>query len=230
MVKLQHEVKFGPNAALELVMSGLEAFQAKDLAKKKSSVETLGHLWGYRRTRDDTLIHVVEHVSVSVLAERRSASVSNEPEIARLKSAVVEYMRPELCFLGDFHTHPYGSLTEVQTNKGWQYSDMDDNCLMSDNVTWRLSNHSPLMIVLAICPMQRVHIAEPFHQQANVFCFDIAQYRMWLAAYVGMSDDDGRCITPRTRANVGIAPLTSELWHLAGERLTDYFDTEEQSI
>ena len=86
------------------------------------------------------------------------------------------------------------------------------------------------MIVLAICPVQRVHYAEPFHQQENVLCFDIAEYRMWLAGYVGEIGEDGRYITSLTRSTVRVAPLTSELWHGSSERLSDYYDEDAFAV
>jgi hypothetical protein len=207
---------------MELVMAGLEAFLAHELKAKKSSIETIGHLWGYRRTVDNRTLHVVEHVSTSILAKRRADSVTNEPGVARLKSAVAEYMRPELCFLGDFHTHPYTTQAEVNHHQGWQFSDADQECLLSDKLAWHLAADAPLMIVLAICRMQKVHHNEPLTKRQHVQRFDIAEFRMWLAGYIGQTVQGKRSVPGQSHSPVRVAPIATEVWHGSGERLEHY--------
>lgn len=230
---MNHYVIVNQNAATEMLMAGLEAYTNGRLGPSRGRskwTETFGHLWGYRKIDSLGMVHVVDHVSISVLAERKRFEVKPDPEVQRLKAAIARHMRPEWTLLGDIHTHPYASDTVVRTNKGWHYSQQDEDHAVGDNDLWRFTGRMPLMLVLSICRIQRVRASlawDQTHPQPNVVCCNMGEYRFHLAAYVGEEIDGKRKFSERTRSAVTLARLPMEMYQFSGSRLGDDLEPDE---
>jgi hypothetical protein len=106
-------VSLSEQAFFTMISSALEAYEIKhargrafDLSENR--LETYGNLWGYEAStrRRETVLHV-SLADVDTSALRRKDSVTPDVESFRLKQNLVDWLRPELEYLGDFHSHPY---------------------------------------------------------------------------------------------------------------------------
>ena len=203
-------------------MSGLTAYEARRRAGD-TAVETGGELWGHTRVLPTgERLHYIELATVSVFAKRTPSSIADYAEEYRVKRAFMGKMRPELCLLGDFHTHPYDNLTKVKQEEGWRSSPNDRDFWRGADEHWASSANHPVFLVLALCPIQRVRGSEESVFYNNIRRFDVANYRFWLNAVVGKIMKSGkRGVTRSTNSSVVLDPLPLNLATLRGERLHD---------
>ena len=70
--------------------------------------ETYGNLWGYKvqTMRGETVLHITM-ADVDTSARCDDESADPKPQAFRLKQDLIDSLRPELNYLGDFHAHPY---------------------------------------------------------------------------------------------------------------------------
>jgi hypothetical protein len=215
----QFQVRIQITALEYLAISAIESFcEGRGKKNNKNNyVETLGYLWGVSKTVSDCTVISVERAITSISAQRRPGSVTPNDKAFELMNGVVRSWSPHLTCLGDFHTHPYESSNDVKTNKGWQYSTRDEEALVeADNLWQHFSN--PLMLVLAICPMQRVHTKVFDQPQWNCVTFGIGEFSFWLSAAVGIEDGGTRKVTGNTRSKVELKVPSGE-WVLPGAKL-----------
>ncbi|CAK0753904.1 hypothetical protein CCP1ISM_5370001 [Azospirillaceae bacterium] len=134
----------------------------------------------------------------------------------------MEKLQPQLTLIGNFHTHPYSSLEEVNKVSGWDFSPGDENFMGSVDEFWNSSGNMPVMVVLTICRIQRVH--EYYGAKLvrnNLWEFNIGQFRFWINVIVGYINNEGkRSNTGNTRSNVYL-DLDSKFYNLSGARLPD---------
>ena len=127
---IKHIVRVSQAALMEMIMSGVAAYEAERRRREANGdaelaelyVETGGHLWGYSNPHPVLTLHYVEHVSVSVFATREKDSIVEHDEEVGIKRQLMGLLRPELRMLGDFHTHPYKTLRAAKAAKGWEPS------------------------------------------------------------------------------------------------------------
>ena len=163
--------------------------------KGEPRVEVDGYLWGFHRDDPDanyTWIQV-ERFAPSMSSRRSPDWVEPNEESAKLMHAIMTRRTPQLAFVGEVHTHPYDSLSQVLEINGWEFSKMDREA--TSETVWQLcGEHSPLWIVIAIAPLQRVQGSEGprnLDEQMNVWQFDVGEMRFWLHAEVAERDDEG---------------------------------------
>ena len=63
----------------------------------------------------------VEKVSVSASALGDEDSILVDPRVVRIKNSILRLWAPHHHFLGEFHTHPYSNLEDVNRNNGWDF-------------------------------------------------------------------------------------------------------------
>lgn len=110
MAKL-HVVSLSEPAFFTIVAAALEAYEISHGNNQASShvpVETYGNLWGYETssTRGERILHV-SMADVETSADRTQGSVQPKDESFELKQGLIGRFKPELEYLGDFHSHPY---------------------------------------------------------------------------------------------------------------------------
>lgn len=214
-----YRIRISQAAALEMIMSGLTAYEAKRRTGA-TYVETGGELWGHsRRLSSGDRLHFVELASVSVFAKRKPDSIEDHQEEFRVKRALMGRMRPELSLIGDFHSHPYKNLSEVKANTGWGHSPEDKAYWHGADEHWSSSGGRPLFLVLAMCPLGRVRGSAQRNFYNNIVTFDVANFRFWLTAIVGREREGKRSLTSTTNSSVVLEPLPLCLTTAAGERL-----------
>ena len=187
------EIRVSNRALESMVLSASESYVLGDghrIPIKKSHQnykETYGYIWGIHRkiNKNSTEYIYVDRFYESLSARRKSDSVEPNEDAVRLKNSILERWSPHLSFLGDFHTHPYESLKEVQKCKGWEFSPSDKNSFKLDDHLWKLANDRPIMLVMAVAPIEKVHDTTAESQESNCWRFNIGELRFWLTASVG---------------------------------------------
>ena len=182
-------------------------------------VEINGYLWGSYVPHGDfrSYIHV-EKFGPSISARKRRDSYEANEQAPWLMHSIIKRRSPHLKFLGEIHTHPYDSLEDVNSAKGWEFSDEDRDWSHekdeNEYSVWKLYDLDfPLWLVLAVTPLQRVrgsNGATQHSEQGNIWRFDIGELRFWLHAEVGQRDDQGYVqFEKNTWLNL-YAPFTNE--------------------
>lgn len=197
------EITLSDTFIQDAVLSGVEAYARGDGRRRRASdarppgVETIGNIWGISWAPDDKTHGIrLERFSQSIAARRSQHAVLPDPHARRLARGVAARFSPHLRLIGDLHTHPYEDLDDVEQNKGWQFSEQDFRAFLADDDLWEWSDANPVMLVLTVCRLKRVHDSTLDWPQSNVWRFDVGEFRFWLNVCVGYMDDDGeRCHT-----------------------------------
>lgn len=183
---MDYEVTVSNHALEEMVLAASESFLLGN-ARESGPVEIHGYLWGSRREVDGIEYLDVEKVSVSASASGDEGSVEVDPRVVRIKNSVLRLWAPHHHFLGEFHTHPYSNLKDVNRSSGWDFSDQDEHAFLSDEDIWELSYpERPIQLVVAVTKIQNVH--ETFSQlelDGRRIQFNVGNLRFWLSVGVG---------------------------------------------
>jgi hypothetical protein len=213
------------------MLAAVEAYSLGD-GRKRKELETTGLLWGTTRepceSTDGRRFIYVEKVAQSLSASRASGHVSFHDQAPSLMNMLVSRLSPQVHLLGHFHTHPYKNIKQVREIKGYEASRGDVNFMCSEieetNLYWDQSGNSPVMLIMTICKLGRVHEKiRGQHLTWNCFEFDVGEFRFWLAATVGYLDKLGcRCLTsPETaNRNPGVfLDMDSKFFNYKGSRI-----------
>lgn len=134
--QLQHIVSLSEHAFFSIVVAALEAYEiarANSLAIPHIPVESYGNLWGYeaRSKRGERVLHV-SMADIETSADCKPGSAQPKDESFILKRNLIDRFRPELEYLGDFHSHPYDlvndnvkSALEVERQEYYRFSPSD---------------------------------------------------------------------------------------------------------
>lgn len=214
---MSHRVRFSDNALENIVLAAAEAYCLGD-GHKRRHIEILGYMWGStRRTADVTEIYI-ERVSISLSARRSRDWVEPNQQAARLKNEIVQRWSPHLQLLGDFHTHTYGTLSEVEETRGFEFSNDDFEFFVEDDFLWE-SAETPVMLAVTVARLGAVHESSgPTYIRRNVAHFDVGELRLWLNVAVGYLEAESRAHTGNTRSPV-VLDLGPRLFNLSGDRV-----------
>lgn len=200
------------------VLAAVEAYCHGD-GKNRVEIETLGPVWGYRgRDHEGTEIIYLDRLAVSLSAERSTCSVTPVEEATRLMARVMDRLAPELTLLGDFHSHPYANRAEVQRCTGYDFSAADFECFLADDLLWDRNPAGPVMVVVTICRLGKVHDTDARPVRNNVWQFDLGEFRFWINVVAGYLKDGERRHTGNTRSPVWL-DLNSRFFNVSGDRV-----------
>jgi hypothetical protein len=211
-------LKISDSALESMCHSALETYLYGDGHETKSQVEVNGYLWGWRRVSDDEQMIFVDRVSPSFSSKKHQDWVRPNRKAVELQKEFMDRWAPEMSLLGDFHSHPYDDLNTVNTNRGYHFSKGDFNYLQNDEFIWQNTEYKPLIVVITICKLGRVHDTGSRMISSNVWCWDVGEFRFWLNAAVGYIKDGQRTITRNTHSNVDL-DLNTRFFNFAGDRL-----------
>ncbi len=220
--KPQFEVRMSDHFLESVVLAGVEAYHLGDGRKQRGShpgVETIGNVWGVSlpQAGGGRLFHL-ERFTLTQAAKRSNGSVLPDPRARRLAMEVVGRWSPHLRLLGDLHTHPYEDLAEVRHNSGFEFSPQDFAVFKDDDERWDAADGFPLMLVLTVCRLQKVHESDLKWVRSNLWQFDVGQFRLWLNACAGWQQGDKRFHTTNTHSPVFLPPpmrynnMTMRIW------------------
>lgn len=203
-----------------MVLAAVESYCLGDSHRtNRTKLETLGYVWGYARIKSDQKIYHLTRISLSLSAKRSQNSVDPHPKAAILKNEIVTRWSPHLSLIGDFHTHPYEDVNEVNEINGFEFSDQDFISFQNDELIWEESDNSPLMLAMTICRMKRVHIKFSGEQVRNNVCkFYLGEFCFWLNASAGFIRDGVRFYTGNKRSSLFL-DLNSRFFNLESDRI-----------
>ena len=186
-----YHVRVSDQALEDMVLAASEAYilgpGRKKEERQEGRIETYGHLWGNRREDDNNHTHIlIDRFSVSLSAWGTREDIRPHPDDIHLKNEIIMRWSPHLCLLGDFHTHPYANHDEVNKCKGWNFSQIDKRSFKEEDSLWKLSRpYTPIMAVMAIAKMGRVHRSTGEWKEDNRWMFNVGEYRFWLSIGIG---------------------------------------------
>ena len=181
---MDYIITVSDHALEEMVLAASESFVLGN-ARTWESAEIQGYLWGSRRLDKDVEYIHVDRFSVSVSAWGDVDSVAVDKRVAVLKNSIIELWAPHNHFLGEFHTHPYETLEDVNEVKGWNFSEEDEETFLKDEVLWALATPShPIAMVMTVTKMAVVQDTY-LEAENNRIKFNVGNLRFWLSVGIG---------------------------------------------
>jgi hypothetical protein len=125
------KVLIEPRAIEDLLLAAAETYVVPARGKGNGFTECYGVCYGSRRDHApfaDGRFRRTVHVSriVTQLRARANAhEVYPNAQSAKIHGEVADKLFSHLSVVGDYHTHPYKSLTRLRSVRGWEYSDAD---------------------------------------------------------------------------------------------------------
>ena len=192
-------VSISEQAFFSIVTSALEAYKLEHVLNGGDSaarVETFGHLWGYDQPligRD--MIYRVVLADTSTAVERDQSSVAFTDEAQELKQGFIDTFFPEVCYLGDYHSHPYSyeddeikTELELERRHLYRFSEGDlrsVKSLQDKSLDYRVG------LVATVFERER-KVTRSLKRLDGESCirFQYLSMTIWLKAYVWTSDDN----------------------------------------
>jgi hypothetical protein len=204
---MKYKVRVSPELVETMTLAAIEAYCYGNLRKlKNTAVETLGYVWGYRKQQNGTTVFYLDRTSVSISAERQYHSVTPNLDAAKLKNEVMMRWSPHLTLLGDFHSHPYRNLKEVNAESGYNFSPEDLKELRTNDFIWEQSGNNPVILVITVCRLGRVRDSVQDNFRNNTARYAVGDFQFWLNCAVGYVDEAGkRCVTGNTSPDVQVS-------------------------
>lgn len=205
-------------AVQDMLLAGMEAYLVP-AGSGKPSTEIYGIVFGSYRVSPPRNLRAsgvsqldvnVERVCIQHRAKCSPSVVIADERSEATQLAMGEELFPYWHLLGDFHTHTYRSLPELHQQRGWNYSETDENV----NIEWcqklRQLGHRPrIALILAITRAARIgrSTQEHWNGQPNLLRTTIGRCHCFISAYRIRAD--GRYTTD---------DLTLKCPHLVGHR------------
>lgn len=192
-------VSVSEQAFFSIVTSALEAYKLERVLTNGDSaagVETFGHLWGYcQQTIGTNMMYRVVWADTSTAVERDQGSVAYTDEAQELKQGFIDTFFPEVCYLGDYHSHPYSHgndeiKTELELERGhyYRFSDTDFRAvkvLQDENaLDYRVG-----LVATVFERDRKVKRSLKTLDGESCIRFQYMNMTIWLKAYVWTSDD-----------------------------------------
>lgn len=190
-------------------------------ARGDTPTETIGPIWGFRRAAGDVEIIYLDRLAVSIAAKRRASSVEARAEATVLMANVMDRLAPEMTLLGDFHSHPCRDRAEVASTTGYEFSDQDFRCFLADHLLWSRNPLGPVMVVVTVCRLERVHTSDHREIRPNVSRFYIGEFRFWINVVAGYFDEHGERRHTGNKHSPVWVDLNSRFFNDSGDRVRD---------
>lgn len=192
-------VSISEQVFFSIVTSALEAYKLEHVLSNGDSaagVETFGHLWGYcQRTIGIHMMYRVVWADTSTAVKRDQNSVAYNDKAQDLKQGFVDTFFPEVCYLGDYHSHPYSyendkikTELELERGKCYRFSDADFRsvkALQDQALDYRVG------LVATVFERDR-KVKRSLKKLDGESCvrFQYLNMTIWLKAYVWIADED----------------------------------------
>jgi hypothetical protein len=198
---MDYWIKLSNEFIVSATLAAVEAYCYGD-GKQKPALETFGYIWGYKKETESQIVFYVDQLALSIAARRDADSVVPNGQSAILKSNFMDTLSPHKRLLGDFHTHPYKNMNEVKkAGMGYHFSKADFISGRADDLAWKRSGNSPIMLVITICKIKRVHFSNGKAISDNIFSFNVGEFRIWITASVGYMEEGKRQFTNSDQGN-----------------------------
>jgi hypothetical protein len=211
-------VSIAESALIQLCQAGLEAYitlqHIPGQRRRRRELETYGQIWGHEaRLRDGRTLYDVQMASVDTSALREPLYVQPEPKALDIKVDLMASCWPHLEFLGDFHTHPYGTVQLALKSKGYRLSektttvDGTDGDIEAYQADTSVRRHSfRVALVLAIGRLKNKVKPNPdWIGDWATIQFTLSNFRMWIKSYIIQEEDKQIAITSHNSSDVFLA-------------------------
>ena len=215
---MDFQVKISDACLEGMCHAALETYLYGDGHETRKGLEVNGYLWGYRRTFADRTLIFVDRLSPSFSSQKHQNWVKPNQKAIEMQTEFMDRWAPEAMLLGDFHSHPYPDLRTVNAVKGYHFSEGDFEYLKSDEFNWSMTESLPLIIVMTVCKLERVHDTVGKWIGMNIWHWDVGHFRFWLNAAVGYLQNGERLNTGNTHSKLNL-DLNTRFFNLAGDRL-----------
>jgi len=153
-VRERLDVRLEPRALEDMLLASAEGYMVSP-GKGRRYTEVFGLCFGSVRRKTVEKVAKAVYVNVSRVATqiRAKATASSVlPNAGSLASQlhIGNQFFPHLELVGDYHTHPYPSLTELNASRGWEYSDQDESALPAHIKDVRGHNHADPLFSLVV--------------------------------------------------------------------------------
>ncbi|MEE2003414.1 hypothetical protein QWY20_18365 [Alkalimonas sp. MEB108] len=190
-------VSISEQAFFTIVTAALEAYKVDHSKLEDGSeirLETFGNLWGHETfTKSDSIVYHVTYADVSTSASREKSSVLPKDEAYELKNQFVEYLFPELKFLGDYHSHPYSKDDDVRTeldlerNELHHFSPADFKVVKEEQENGK--NYRVGLVVTVFERDEQVERKDAWMDETSCVRFQYESLTIWIKSYVWAGDE-----------------------------------------
>jgi len=184
----------------QLFTSAIEAYEVLNKnhkGKDQDKLETFGLLWGYsiqaKGNQPSKIIATMATIETS--AKRHTNWVEPDYDSLRMKKEFFERYWPNIELVGSFHSHPYDSLTTVNSIKGWRAS--PDDCIFFPHFHKKISPDQESMahLIVTITKLEKKGTAWPNRLATNDewgkgYVLSADRRKIWLRAYGSELDND----------------------------------------
>ncbi len=212
----------------QLFTTAIEAYEfehkAHEKGKSYKNLETFGLLWGYSIPQKGHLPAriVATMATVETSALRHQDWVKPDLNSIVAKKEFFERYWPNIELVGTFHSHPYGSLTEVNSaeGKGWRASEGDKGFF-----PWFhefVSPEQPLLahLIVTIARLERRGWAYPDRLKGNEmdkgYVLSADERKLWLRSYASerssTNDDNDLTFEFSDDLQLEIPALQNRFW------------------
>lgn len=192
-------VSISEQAFFSIVTSALEAYKLEHVLNGGDSaarVETFGHLWGYYQPligRD--MIYRVVLADTSTAVERDQSSVAFTDEAQELKQGFIDTFFPEVCYLGDYHSHPYSYeddevKTELELERRHLYRFSEGDFRSVKSLQDKSLDYRVGLVATVFERERKVNRSLKRLDGESCIRFQYLSMTIWLKAYVWTSDDN----------------------------------------
>ena len=191
----------------DIVLVALEAYAVP--RRGVAFTETYGICFGSTKSTEEKRLahgkHMIRHIEVeSVHIQLRAECYSNKVtyDLRSLESQmeVAKVLFPQLDIVGDFHTHPYKTVSELRKCSGWRFSGADEAVIPTWVDPLRAKGYHPRASLIVGIASGGKRITTPGRLKKNVIRFSVNKYHFYVACY--------RIIGDRySEANITLQPI-----------------------
>jgi len=183
------------HALVTMVLAALEAYAVRKLGKivHQKQLEVYGSLYGQEiPLKDGRTLYRVELASHDTTSRQTHDAVHFNDDASVLKRDTLASFWPHLDYLGDFHSHPYESLEETKSCRGYFCSDGDREELEDNWDFWKELRYR-LGLVVTVAPLQRARQKEDLWEKGTkkqCLVMTLGNFRIWISAYCAYEEED----------------------------------------
>lgn len=174
----------------QLITSALEAYEvgSRKGKKKEDKLETFGLLWGYTLPERDGRPPrvVVTTATVETSAIPTTSSVEPQLDSIAMKKEIINQYWPHLELVGTFHSHPYDTLEEVRSVRGWQASTEGGDTDFWPQFHEKTCPENPYLVhlIVTVTRLQKKGWAWPGTIENNSgFELSLGKRKIWITSY-----------------------------------------------
>lgn len=200
MANISCIVSISDDVFFTTVAASLEAYKVRHDQKTLDDVpvETYGNLWGYvSKSSNGSSIIRAALADVDTSAVTDNSSAAPKKEAFKLKDQFIRTYRPELEYLGNFHSHPYNleidkvkNVLDLERKGLFNFSDDDKRYfkqLQIDDNNFRLA-----LAITVFEPLQLVPRDDAYIEGHSCIRFSFDGITLWIKAHAYLASNGAK--------------------------------------